>query len=102
MITDKIFYYFPVVVPKACGLTLVSRHSRKCSQGVTPLGLSLCYFAVILNVPNVPENFQCSVIVVTALFCLSRGAMIVYFCGLTAAALFLIIKSRCCIYSLKN
>jgi len=92
MITDKIFYYFPVGVPKACGLTLVSRHIRKYSQGVTPLASSLCYFTVILTIPNIPEHIRCSIIIVTTLFYLSLGAMIIYFCGLTGDALFLIIK----------
>jgi hypothetical protein len=102
MITDKTFYYFPVDVPKARGLTLGSRKFRKCQQGLTPLTSSLCYCTVILIVPHIPEHFQCSIITVTILFYVSRGAMIIYFCGLTGAALFLVLKLKCRIYSLIN
>jgi hypothetical protein len=99
MITDIIFNYFPVGVPKACVLTLISRHVRKCQQGVTPLAPSLCYCTVILIVPIIPEHYQCSIIMVITLFYISSSAMIIYFCGLTGAALFLIRKSKCRGYS---
>ena len=78
MITDKIFYYFPVDVPKASGLTLGSPKVRECHQGVTSLASSLCCSADIVNVPHIPEHFQCSMIIVKVLFYLSRGAMIIY------------------------
>jgi hypothetical protein len=102
IITYKIIYYFPVDVPKACGLTLGFRQVRKCQQRVTPLASSLCYCTVILIVPNIPEHFRWSIIIVTILFYLWRWAMIIYFCGLTGAALFLIFNSICRIYSLIN
>jgi len=54
---------------------------------------------VTLIVPNIPEHCQCSIIIVTILLYLSRGAMIIYFCGLTGFALFLILNSRCRICS---
>jgi hypothetical protein len=78
MIAVKIFYYFPVDVPKACGLILASREVRECPQGVTHLDPSLSYCIVTLIVPNIPEHFQCSIIIVTTYHHLRRNTSVTW------------------------